>query len=174
MKRWLLWSPLIAFLMLFGLVAIGLLNPAERTVPSQLVGRPMPRIDLPPLVGPHPGLASDVAGPRLVNIFASWCGPCAVEVVQLQRLREQGVIVDGVAVRDTPADLSAFLTEYGDPYRAIGSDPESRSMMALGSSGVPESFIVDGRGIIRYQHIGAIGAQDFDDVLQAYRAAASR
>ena len=171
MKRWLLWLPLGGFLILFGLVAIGLLRPAERTVASRLVGQPLPAIDLPPLVASHPGLDASTRGPRLVNIFASWCVPCAVEVGELQRLRARGVVVDGIAIRDKAADLAAFLARHGDPYRAIGSDPESRSMIALGSSGVPESFIVDARGVIRYQHIGAIGPQDFDAVLRAYEAA---
>lgn len=170
-RRWLLWAPFLAFLILFGFVAIGLLRPVDRTVPSRLVGRAMPTLQLPALVANHPAFRSAARTPRLVNIFASWCGPCAAEVVQLQRLKGQGVVIDGIAVRDTEEDLSAFLRAYGDPYRAIGNDRESRSMIALGSSGVPESFIVDARGIIRHQHVGAIGEQDFDEVLRAYRAA---
>lgn len=170
-RSWLLWAPLTAFLLLFALVAVGLLKPAETQVRSRLVRQKMPVLKLPPIAPGHAGLTGREGGPRIVNIFASWCVPCAAEVAQLARLRARGVVVDGIAVRDTPADLAAFLARHGDPYRAIGGDEASRSMLALGSSGVPESFIVDAKGIIRYQHIGAIGAQDFETILRAYEAA---
>jgi cytochrome c biogenesis protein CcmG, thiol:disulfide interchange protein DsbE len=98
--------------------------------------------------------------PRLVNVFASWCVPCVSEVKVLQTLRTRGVSIDGIDIRDRPEDLTDFLARNGDPYERIGSDPESKLQIALGSSGVPESFIVDGKGIIRYQHIGAIEQAD--------------
>jgi cytochrome c biogenesis protein CcmG/thiol:disulfide interchange protein DsbE len=115
-----------------------------------------------------PALASaDLATgkPRIVNFFASWCVPCIKEGHVLQGLKERGVTIDGIAVRDTPADLADFLARNGDPYERIGSDAESNVQIALGSSGVPESFVVDGRGIIRYQHIGAIEAGDVPMIL---------
>ncbi len=171
MRRWLLWLPLLLFLLVLGLVALGLLKPGNRTVRSQLLGKPMPVITLPAILPTHPGFRSSDGGPRLVNIFASWCVPCAVEVGQLAELKKKGVLIDGIAVRDRPEDLARFLSRHGDPYHAIGSDPESRSMIALGSSGVPESFVVDTSGIIRYQHIGAIGPQDLAHVLRAYEQA---
>ncbi len=128
-------------------------------------------MELPALLPTHAGFSSSGGGPRLVNIFASWCGPCEAEVAQLAVLKSRGVAIDGIAIRDRPEALAAFLARNGNPYRAIGGDPDSRSMLALGSSGVPESFIVDARGIIRYQHIGAVGAQDVAEILRAYRAA---
>lgn len=170
-KRWLLWVPLTAFVLLFALVAFGLVRPGQGPATSRLVGRTIPAIALPPISPAHAGLSSPRGGPRLVNIFASWCVPCAAEVEQLKRLRARGVAIDGIAIRDTPADLATFLKRNGDPYRAIGNDAESRSMIALGASGVPESFIVDARGVIRHHHVGAIGAQDFDAILNAYQAA---
>lgn len=171
MRRWLLWTPLVAFLSLFALVAVGLVRPSERTPASRLVGQAMPAIALPALVPGRPGLSAAAPGLRLVNIFASWCVPCAAEVEQLERLRARGVVIDGIAVRDTRADLGEFLARHGDPYRAIGDDADSRSMIALGASGVPESFVVDARGTIRHHHVGAVGAQDFDTILDAYEAA---
>jgi cytochrome c biogenesis protein CcmG/thiol:disulfide interchange protein DsbE len=66
------------------------------------------------------------------------------------------VRIVGIAVRDRPDDVRDFISRYGNPYAFIGADPESRVQISLGSSGVPESFVVDGRGIIRYQHIGPI------------------
>ena len=74
-------------------------------------------------------------------------------------MKARGATIDGIAIRDRPEDVARFLARHGDPYDRIGSDPRSQVQIALGSSGVPESFIVDGRGIIRYQHIGPIGAE---------------
>ncbi len=167
----LLWTPLAAFVVLLILASVGLFKPTDRTVSSRLVGKPLPALNLPAIVPPHPGFSGSQAGPRLVNIFASWCGPCEVEVAQLAVLKARGLVIDGIAVRDVPGDLTAFLARNGDPYRAIGSDPDSRSMIALGASGVPESFIVDAHGVIRYHHIGAVGTQDVDAIASAYQAA---
>jgi cytochrome c biogenesis protein CcmG/thiol:disulfide interchange protein DsbE len=75
------------------------------------------------------------------------------------------VAIDGIAVRDRPEDVADFLARYGDPYDRIGGDAQSRVQIALGSSGVPESFIVDGTGVIRYQHIGPIEARDVPNIV---------
>lgn len=131
----------------------------------------MPAISLPAIVAGRGGFAPRVPGPRLVNVFASWCGPCEAEVAQLELLKRRGMAIDGIAIRDTPDALASFLRNNGNPYRSIGSDPESRAMITLGSSGVPESFVVDGGGIIRHHHVGAIGAQDVPVIIRAWRAA---
>ena len=107
----------------------------------------------------------------MINVFASWCVPCIAEAPLLMELKRQGVTIDAVAVRDKPEDLAAFLARHGDPFLAIGSDPESRVQLALGSAGVPESFIVDGRGIIRYQHMGPIEPADVPTILREWEAA---
>jgi cytochrome c biogenesis protein CcmG/thiol:disulfide interchange protein DsbE len=86
-------------------------------------------------------------------------------------LKRQGIVIDAVAVRDRPQDVAAFLARHGDPFDRIGSDPESRVQLALGSSGVPESFIVDGRGIIRYQHMGPIEPGDMPAILREWESA---
>jgi cytochrome c biogenesis protein CcmG, thiol:disulfide interchange protein DsbE len=101
----------------------------------------------------------------LVNIFASWCVPCIAEAPVLAQLKARGTAIDGIAIRDRPEDVAEFLARNGDPYERIGSDQRSGVQMALGSSGVPESFVVDGQGIIRYQHVGPIMPQDVDVVL---------
>ena len=80
-------------------------------------------------------------------------------------LKNRGIAIDGIAVRDRPQDLAEFLARNGDPYERIGSDPESQVQIALGSSGVPESFVVDGKGVIRYQHIGPIELTDVPLIL---------
>ena len=168
MSRALRFAPLL----LLGLLLAGLIwrlaTPVDTTVTSKLAGKPVPAFALPAALPTKPSLASaDLATgkPHIVNIFASWCVPCITEVRLLQQLKARGVAIDGIAVRDTPGDLSDFLARNGDPYERIGSDAESRIQIALGSSGVPESFIVDGRGIIRYQHVGAIDASDIPMML---------
>ncbi len=73
--------------------------------------------------------------------------------------------IDAIAIRDRPEDVARFLAQHGDPYQRIGADIDSRVQLALGSSGVPESFVVDGRGIIRYQHVGPIEHQHMPMIL---------
>ncbi|HEY0270602.1 MAG TPA: redoxin family protein, partial [Sphingomonas sp.] len=120
----------------------------------------------------EPPLTSAATGrPHLINVFASWCVPCAQEAPQLMALRQAGVAIDGIAIRDLPADTLDFLTRNGDPFARVGRDDSAAVQVALGSSGVPETFVVDGRGVIVQQHIGAIGPQDVTDMIAAVRAA---
>ncbi|HEX8447026.1 MAG TPA: redoxin family protein [Sphingomonas sp.] len=170
--RWLLWVPLIAFLLFLALVASGLLHPADRTIASRLVGQPMPAVRLPAASSTRPGLATGAGTgqPRLVNIFASWCVPCAAEAPQLEALAKAGVPIDAIAIRDRREDVDQFLARYGNPYRAVGSDVDSRVQLALGSSGVPETFVVDGKGIIRAQKIGDIRMEDVAGLIAMVRS----
>jgi cytochrome c biogenesis protein CcmG/thiol:disulfide interchange protein DsbE len=168
MSRAVRFAPLLLLAMVIAALIWRLSTPVDTTVRSKLEGKPVPAFTLPPALLSKPGLSSvDLkgGGPRLVNIFASWCVPCITEVRVLQELKARGVAIDGIAVRDRPEDLTDFLARNGDPYQRIGSDAESKVQIALGSSGVPESFIVDGQGIIRYQHIGAIEARDLPTIL---------
>lgn len=163
--RLLLWLPLVAFGLVFAVVAAGLWRPADRTVRSALVGKPLPAFHTPPLLPGRPG-ATDAAfrngRVRLLNVFASWCVPCAAEAPQLLRLRAMGVPIDAVAIRDAAPDVRGFLTRYGDPYDRIGDDRTSAVQLALGSSGVPETFVVAGDGTILEQHVGDIRADEVD------------
>ena len=168
MSRAVRFAPLAILLVLIAGLVWRLARPSDSTVPSKLEGKPVPAFNLGPAIDTKPALSSrDLATgqARIVNIFASWCVPCITEVKVLQQLRARGVTVDGIAVRDRPEDVADFLARNGDPYERIGSDDESRVQIALGSSGVPESFIVDGRGIIRYQHIGPIDVSDVPMIL---------
>jgi cytochrome c biogenesis protein CcmG/thiol:disulfide interchange protein DsbE len=174
MTRLVLWVPLVLFAGFAVTVAIGLLRPSEQVIRSKLIGMPVPAFMLPPAVDGKQGLDSAVfkgGAPRMVNVFASWCIPCIAEAPQLAELQRRGVPIDAIAVRDRPADVAAFLERWGDPFIRIGSDTNSSVQLALGSAGVPETFVIDGKGIIRYQHIGEIRPEHVPDLLQAYEAA---
>lgn len=160
--HWVAWAPL-AFVALLGLLFIwGLNRGGDRLIASHWINKPMPTFVLPAASADRPGLSSATLSdgrPRIVNVFASWCIPCRVEAPQLEQLRVRGVIIEGVAVRDRPQDLARYLAENGNPYTSIGGDERGQVQIALGSSGVPESFLVDGHGIIREQIQGVITAE---------------
>lgn len=169
MRRWL---PLLGFGALMIVVAAGLYRPADQSVRSAMVGKPVPQFRLPALVPGKPGLTdADLRGqgPRLVNVFASWCVPCIAEAPQLMRLRALGVPIDAIAIRDTGPAVEQFLRRNGDPYARIGDDRDSAVQLSLGSSGVPETFLVDGQGIVRRQYIGDIRADQVEAIAAAVR-----
>ncbi|CAN5353652.1 DsbE family thiol:disulfide interchange protein [soil metagenome] len=169
MKRLLIWLPLLVFAGFFGLFAGGLLKPDNHLINSRLVGKPLPAFALPAAASDRPALSSaDFARgkPRLLNVFASWCVPCAAEAPQLLALRQAGVPIDAIAIRDARRDVDRFLARNGNPYDRIGLDARSAVQIALGSSGVPETFVIDGKGIIRHQHIGDIREDDVPGLLK--------
>lgn len=174
MKRLFLWLPLAMFVAFLVTVAVSLRKPQEAQIRSRMIGKAVPDFALQPAVASHPGLGSAdlrTGQPRLLNVFASWCGPCAIESPQLLALKRRGIPIDAVAIRDRPEDVARFLRDYGDPFERIGSDPATRVQMALGSSGVPETFVVDGKGVIRHQHIGDIRPENVAAIVAAYEAA---
>jgi len=151
-----------------------LANPADTAVRSQLVGQGVPEFSAAAVLPGRQGFTSATLageGPKLVNFFASWCVPCIAEAPVLLELKRRGVTIEGIAVRDAPKDVARFLDEHGDPFARIGGDPSSKIQFAFGSAGVPESFVVDARGIVRHQHIGPIAAADIPDILNALEAA---
>ncbi len=173
-RKLLIWLPLALFLGFFALFASGLLKPDDRVITSKLVGKMLPAFALPAAASDRPGFASTqlaTGKPRLLNIFASWCLPCAAEAPQLLALAQEGVEIDAIAIRDARPDVDRFLSRYGNPYSRIGLDARSSVQMALGSSGVPESFVIDGKGRIVYQHVGDIRADDVSMILQRLKDA---
>jgi cytochrome c biogenesis protein CcmG/thiol:disulfide interchange protein DsbE len=158
-----LWVPLALFAFFAGLAAYMLTQPRQQFVASTMIGQPLPDFALPQAIDGLPGAGTvdfTDGTPRLLNIWASWCLPCIAEAPQLEALHKQGVEIVGIAIRDRPEDIAAFLARNGNPYTRIGSDMISEVQLAIGSSGVPETFVIDGRGIIRHQHIGDIRAED--------------
>lgn len=134
-------------------------------VPSALIGQPAPPLDLEPLEGltaggaPVPALTSQaIAGrPALVNIWASWCAPCRIEHPLLTELARDGrILITGINYKDKPQNALRFLGELGNPYDAVGVDPSGRTAIDWGVYGVPETYLVDGEGVIRYKHIGPL------------------
>ena len=177
--RWTLWLPLALFAGFCVLVVVGLVRPHATDVPSGMVGKPLPAFNLPAAADGRPGLSAADMGlganasgkPRRLNIFASWCIPCAAEAPVLNQLAAQGVEIDGIAIRDHRADLAAFLARNGNPYARIGGDDVSAVQLALGSSGVPETFVIDSHGVIRDQHIGGILPEEVPEMLARLKAA---
>jgi cytochrome c biogenesis protein CcmG, thiol:disulfide interchange protein DsbE len=167
-------APLALLVVIIAALVWRLATPADTSVHSTMIGKPVPAFrSEAATVGKMDFSSSDLADgqPHLVNFFASWCVPCIGEVKVLQDLKRRGVSVYGIAVRDRPGDLADFLERNGDPYQRIASDPQSDVQIEFGSSGVPESFIVDGKGVIRYQHIGPIEPADVPTILSKFEQA---
>ena len=171
---WFRWVLLALAAGLFGLFAFMLSQPKDEFVESTMIGKPIPEFALPPIVTDRPGLSSaDLADgkPKLLNVFASWCVPCAAEAPNLARLEASGANIVGVAIRDRPEDAAAFLSQYGNPFSRIGRDDIRQVQLSIGSSGVPETFVIDGNGVIRYQYIGPIGPGEVSLLLAQLREA---
>ena len=155
--------PIAVFVALAGVFAFQLLSGHDpRAIPSPLIDQPVPEFALSPLPGRQPaaGLGSadlDGEGVQLVNFFASWCVPCIAEHPQITALAAQhGVAVHGVTYNDAPADTLAWLNRHGDPYDRVAIDEDRGAAIAWGVTGVPETYVVDGAGVIRYKHTGPI------------------
>jgi cytochrome c biogenesis protein CcmG/thiol:disulfide interchange protein DsbE len=156
MKRW-LW-PLGIFLVLVVFLGVGLtLNPRE--VPSPLIGKPAPPFQLPQLHDPEKSFSQkDVAGKVwLLNVWASWCGPCRDEHPIWVDLAKSNVVpIYGLNYKDKRADSIAWLKRYGDPYVLSASDIQGRIGIDYGVYGVPETYVIDKQGVIRFKQIGPV------------------
>ena len=163
MRRLLFIAPVIGFFVLMGVFFAGLQRDPT-LLPSQLIGKPVPAFNLPPVRPGDQGFSSaDLGGePMLVNVYASWCAACRLEHPMLMRLRSQGVPIHGLDWKDEPAKGAQVLTNQGDPYLRVGNDLSGRTGIDLGVSGAPETFVVDKQGKVRYRHTGAISIEDWD------------
>lgn len=157
MRRLIAILPVLAF----GLVLLGFMVGLRRDpaiLPSMLIGKPLPAFSLAPLKPESTGLAStDLVGePVLLNVFASWCGPCREEHPVLLRLKQEGVPIAGLDWKEEADAGAQWLDQNGDPYVRAGNDRTGRAGIDLGVSGVPETFVIDRRGRVRYRQVGAI------------------
>jgi cytochrome c biogenesis protein CcmG/thiol:disulfide interchange protein DsbE len=168
--------PLIVFALLAAIFLVRLESGGDISdIPSALVGKPAPEFDLAPLDGMDvPGLKrADLLGHvTLVNVFASWCGPCRLEHPQLAELAaDRSIRVVGINYKDIGENARRFLGQLGNPYAAIGVDSRGRAAIDWGVYGVPETFIVGKDGTILKKFIGPILPQNLDAVKAALAAA---
>lgn len=164
MKRLLFILPVLGFVVLLGVFFAGL-GRDPRALPSAFIGKPLPAFTTAPVRPGDLGLTNtdfDRGEPVLLNVFASWCGPCRVEHPVLMRLRQQGVAIHGLDWKeDAPAGLK-WLTDHGDPYIRVGNDESGRTGIEFGVAGVPETFVIDKKGKVRYRHVGALTPDDWE------------
>lgn len=169
MKKLLVW---LAPVVLFGGILLVFFHGLSATpveAESPLIGKPVPAFTLAGYNAAHPGLAtSDLrqGGVTLVNVFGTWCPPCIAELPVLATLSEKhGVTIHAIAYRDTPEALDRAFRSRPNPFRRIGMDPRGEAVFSLGVTGAPETFIVDGKGIIRFRHVGEIRPEQVDAIL---------
>ena len=160
-RRWVLLAPLAVFAALAAVFLVRLESGGDPSViPSALVGKPAPKFDLPPLEtsGLRGLKSSDLTGTvTVVNIFASWCGPCRLEHPNLEALAaDPRIRLVGINYKDAPENARRFLGELGNPYAAIGVDTKGRAAIDWGVYGVPETFIIGADGVVRYKFVGPI------------------
>jgi cytochrome c biogenesis protein CcmG, thiol:disulfide interchange protein DsbE len=161
--------PLLLFAAMAGLFAFALRSGDPSRLPSALIGKPAPATDFPPLEGLRdergavPGFTSrDLASGKvsIVNFWASWCVPCVQEHPLLVELKARtGVDLYGVNYKDQAAAARRFLGRYGNPFAAVGVDATGRNAIEWGVYGMPETFVINGRGEIVYKHVGPISAE---------------
>jgi cytochrome c biogenesis protein CcmG, thiol:disulfide interchange protein DsbE len=173
--------PILIFSGLAALFLLRLFSGDPSRVPSALIGRPAPAFALAPLPGlvaggrPVPGLtdADLKGGPvTIVNVWASWCAPCRQEHPLLMDLaKDPSVRVVGVNYKDNPENARRFLGQLGNPYAAVGVDPNGRAAIDWGVYGVPETFIVGPDGAIRHKHIGPLTPESLPGFQAALRSA---
>jgi cytochrome c biogenesis protein CcmG, thiol:disulfide interchange protein DsbE len=175
-------SGLIRFvpIAIFVVIAAGLgfaLTNDPRKMPSMLIDRPVPPMALPAL---EPGTGSlttqDFAGKlALINVYASWCSGCRVEHPTLLQIAKDGAIpLYGINWKDKPGDGLKWLKANGSPYLKVGDDPSGRLGIDMGVTGIPETFVVDRTGRIRYRHAGPITPDVWQDTFEPLLASLRR
>ena len=175
-------APFLIFAAIAGLFAFALTSGDPTKLPSALIGRPVPQTEFPPLEGlldagqSVPGFTSaDLAQGKVsvVNFWASWCVPCIEEHPLLIALRERtGVALYGVNYKDQAEAGRRFLGRYGNPFTAVGTDRSGRGAIEWGVYGMPETFVINGRGEIAYKHVGPISKESLERQLVPAIAAA--
>ena len=160
--------PVVVFAIVGSVFLWGLLNWDDR-LPSPLINQSVPEFDLPPINGMQNGLSSaNLRGEvSIVNVWASWCVPCRIEMPLLNELAATGTVtIHGINYKDDPEQAKAFLVELGDPYTRIGADRSGRVAIDWGVYGLPETFVIDKKGRIAYKHIGPFNQRSLEqDIL---------
>ena len=163
-RRLLFLLPVALFAALLTAFAMGL-GHDPHLLPSALIDRPAPDFALPALYEGTDGLTRKSLEDRvtLVNFFASWCVPCRDEQPELMALTQRrDITLDGIAYKDKPEESRRFLARLGNPYSRVAVDRDGTTGIDFGVYGVPETYIVDGHGRIRYRHVGPLTAEDVE------------
>jgi len=162
--------PLFLFAVMALLFAVLLIRGKDLSVVEPvMVGKAAPSFSLPSAIKGESGFSSRnlQKKPAIVNVFASWCLMCQVEQGILEEIgRAENVPVYGINYRDNPEKLQPWLERYGDPYTLIGADFDGRTAIEWGVSGVPETFIVDAEGVIRYKHVGVVTDEVYHNIFK--------
>ncbi len=167
--------PLIVFLALAALFLVRLWSGDPSNLPSALIGKPAPQTDLPPLAGLErdgkavPGLSNAAFKGELtlVNVWASWCIPCADEVPFLEKLsKDKRVRLVGINYKDPTDNARRFLNRYGNPFVAVGVDASGRTSIDWGVYGVPETYLIGRDGTIAYKLVGPVTADNLTQVIE--------
>ena len=168
---------ILPFIPIVVLVALGVLFAGyglhhDPTVqPNALIGKPLPTQVLPSLDGGRPVRVSGALNgrPGLINVFGSWCGPCALEGPQMMKLKQEGVPMVGVSWMDKPGDTQAFLERVGNPFQQVlvGTDD---SAVEFGITGAPETFVVDAKGMVVAKRVGPITDVDVPALIKQVKA----
>lgn len=170
MRRLAFLVPLLALVLLAAGFAVALLGDYDpHTLPSALIDRPAPDFTLPGLAGVDEAALSTAdlgGGVVLLNFFASWCTPCLAEHPLLTRLSDElGFTLYGIAYQDEPADTVAWLSRNGNPFDRVAVDAAGRVAIDWGLAGVPETFVIDAGGRVRFRHAGPLTPDIVEDSL---------
>lgn len=168
--------PPLIFAVLAVMFYFGVTRDDPDALPSTRIGRAAPVLELSQLGQIAPLTDADLRAPgvKLVNFWASWCAPCRVEHPMLEKMSEEGITIYGVNYKDDAGNALRFLEEFGNPYAAVGADGNGRTLIEWGASGVPETFIIDGNGVIRMRHAGPITSDILENTIRPAIEAASR
>lgn len=170
-------APPLIFAALAVMFYVGMSRDDPNQLPTALAGRQAPAVAVTPLGDKATFADADLRDGKvkLVNYWASWCAPCRVEHPNLEKLSAQGLTIYGVNYKDKPENALKFLAELGDPYAAIGADAEGRMAINWGVYGVPETYVIDGNGVIVARHAGPVTQRVIEEMLMpAIEAAQAR
>lgn len=168
-------APPLMFAALAGLFFVGMFRDDPNALPSTMVGRDAPALDVAPLppLAPIPDQTLASGEVTLVNYWASWCAPCRLEHPQLMQLQAEGLNIIGVNYKDDPAKALRFLRDLGDPFSSAGADPAGRTAINWGVYGVPETFVIDGNGKVLLRFAGPITESILENRIRPAIVAAS-
>lgn len=159
MRRLLYLVPVVAFGLLALVLFKSLISPPPSDLPSMLVNKPVPQDTLPALAGSQGFAPADFARGHVtvLNLFASWCVPCRAEAPGLAVIKGmKDVSLYGIAWKDNTKNAQAFLAQVGNPYQRIDLDTDGRAGIDWGITGVPETFVIDGTGVVRLRYAGPL------------------